>query len=190
MKKIIKFLTFSLIIFINNGVYAEMNTKISIETSMGVIKIELYNDKAPITSQNFIDYIKSGYFSGTIFHRVIKNFMIQGGGFTEEMQQKETQPPINNEADNGVGNKRGTIAMARTTDPHSATAQFFINLKDNDFLNFNKKTIEGWGYCVFGIVYEGLEVIDKIAEVKTGSNGPHQDVPETPVIIDNISIEK
>ena len=191
MKYFTNYLLIILLNLLNIGVNAEMttNTIISIKTTSGDIKIELFDDKAPKTSQNFKEYIKSGYFNDTIFHRVIKDFMIQGGGFTLDMQQKETLPPIENEANNMVMNERGTIAMARTNDPHSASAQFFINLKDNNFLNFKDETIQGWGYCVFGKVLEGMETVDEIAKVKTGSYGPHQDVPNEPIIIKEI-IEK
>jgi len=191
MKNFIKYLILMTIIFNNNGANAEMttNTKISIKTSQGDIKLELFDDKAPITSGNFKEYIKSGHFSNSIFHRVIKDFMIQGGGFTPEMKEKESLPPIKNEANNKLSNERGTIAMARTNDPHSASSQFFINLKDNTFLDFKSETMQGWGYCVFGKVIEGIEVIDKIALVETGSYGPHQDVPKDPVIIEEIIIE-
>ncbi|MAW34554.1 MAG: peptidylprolyl isomerase [Gammaproteobacteria bacterium] len=163
---------------------------IVINTTSGNIKLELFDDKAPKTSENFKEYIKSGYFNNIIFHRVIKDFMIQGGGFTKDMQQKETMQPIKNEANNMISNERGTIAMARTNDPHSASAQFFINLKDNKFLDFKSETIQGWGYCVFGKVIEGIEVVDEIAKVSTGSYGPHQDVPDDPIIINEIIIEK
>ena len=192
MKYFTNYLLIILLNILNIGVNAEMttNTIISIKTTSGDIKIELFDDKAPKTSQNFKEYIKSGYFNDTIFHRVIKDFMIQGGGFTLDMQEKETLPPIKNEANNMVMNERGTIAMARTNDPHSASAQFFINLKDNNFLNFKDETIQGWGYCVFGKVLEGMETVDEIAKVKTGSYGPHQDVPNEPIIIKEIIIEK
>ena len=175
----------------NYGVNAEMttNTKIIIKTTSGDIKLELYDDKAPITVSNFKKYIESKYFSNTIFHRVIKDFMIQGGEFSVNMEQKDTFAPIQNEANNMLTNDRGTIAMARTSDPHSASAQFFINLKDNTFLNFRDQTQQGWGYCVFGKVLKGLDVIDKIANVETESNGPHQDVPKEPIIINDIIIE-
>ncbi len=192
MKNLTKYLVIILSIFMNIGVNAEMttNTIIIIKTSSGDIKLELFDDKAPRTSENFKEYIKSGYFNGMIFHRVIKDFMIQGGGFTQDMQQKETMQPIQNEANNMVSNERGTIAMARTNDPHSASAQFFINLKDNEFLDFKSETVQGWGYCVFGKVLEGIEIVDKIAQVSTGSYGPHQDVPNDPIIIKEIVIEK
>ena len=191
MKKLIKYLALMAIIFINNGVNAEMttNTIITIKTTSGDIKLELFDDKAPATSENFKKYIKSGFFTNTIFHRVIKDFMIQGGGFTQDMKDKETFKPIQNEANNMISNARGTIAMARTNDPHSASSQFFINLKDNTFLDFKSETIQGWGYCVFGKVIEGIETIDKIALVDTGSYGPHQDVPKDPMIINEVIIE-
>ena len=191
MKNIFKYLFLITIIFTNKGVNAEMatNTIITIKTTLGDIKLELFDDKAPKTSENFKKYIKSGFFSNTIFHRVISDFMIQGGGFTAEMQQKDTLSPIKNEANNMLSNQRGTIAMARTNDPHSASSQFFINLKDNTFLDFKSETIQGWGYCVFGKVLEGLETIDKIALVSTGSYGPYQDVPNEPIIINEIIIE-
>jgi|TARA_B110000091_G_scaffold63604_1_gene69921 peptidyl-prolyl cis-trans isomerase B (cyclophilin B) len=192
MKNIIKYLVITTIIFLNSGANAEMttNTKIIIKTTSGDIKIELYDDKAPITSENFKKYIESGYFTDTIFHRVIKGFMIQGGGFTAEMSEKDSMPPIQNEANNGVSNARGTIAMARTPDPHSASSQFFINLKDNNFLDFTAETSQGWGYCAFGKVFEGMDILDKIALVDTGSYGAHQDVPKEPITINEIIIEK
>ena len=192
MKNIIKYLVITTIIFLNSGANAEMttNTKIIIKTTSGDIKIELYDDKAPITSENFKKYIESGYFTDTIFHRVIKDFMIQGGGFTAEMSEKDSMPPIQNEANNGVSNARGTIAMARTPDPHSASSQFFINLKDNNFLDFTAETSQGWGYCAFGKVFEGMDILDKIALVDTGSYGAHQDVPKEPITINEIIIEK
>ena len=192
MKNIIKYLVIIAIIFLNNGANAEMttNTKIIIKTTSGDIKIELYDDKAPITSENFKKYVESGYFTDTIFHRVIKDFMIQGGGFTTEMNEKDSMPPIQNEANNGISNKRGTIAMARTPDPHSASSQFFINLKDNNFLDFTAETSQGWGYCAFGKVFEGMDILDKIALVDTGSYGAHQDVPKEPITINEIIIEK
>ena len=191
MKNIFKYLVIITIIIMNYGVNAEMttNTKIIIKTTSGDIKLELYDDKAPITVSNFKKYIESKYFLNTIFHRVIKDFMVQGGGLSVNMEQKDTFAPIQNEANNMLTNDRGTIAMARTSDPHSASAQFFINLKDNTFLNFRDQTQQGWGYCVFGKVVKGLDVIDKIANVETASNGPHQDVPKEPIIINDIIIE-
>jgi peptidyl-prolyl cis-trans isomerase B (cyclophilin B) len=159
------------------------NPKVLIETTNGNIVLELYADKAPETVKNFLTYVDDGFYNGTIFHRVIPNFMIQGGGFKADMKEKRTRPPIKNEADNGLKNDRGTIAMARTQDPNSATAQFFINSADNDFLNHTGKTPQGWGYAVFGRVVEGMEVVDAISAVKTGNMGMHQDVPKTAVVI-------
>ncbi len=154
-----------------------------LQTSMGNITIELDAKKAPKTVENFIAYVKSGHYNGTIFHRVMDNFMIQGGGFTDKMVQKPTNASIKNEADNGLKNNKYTIAMARTSDPHSASAQFFINVADNDFLNFSSPTERGWGYAVFGKVTAGTDVVDKIKKVKTGNNGFHQNVPVEPVTI-------
>lgn len=162
----------------------ELHPVIVLETNKGNIEIQLDLEKAPITAQNMLDYVNAGFYDGTIFHRVIKNFMIQGGGFTPDMNQKETKANIENEAFNGLKNDRGAIAMARTNDPHSASSQFFINHKDNDFLNFSAKTPMGWGYCVFGKVTEGMDIVDAIAEVATGNAGFHQDVPVEPVIIE------
>lgn len=159
-----------------------------IRTTFGEITLELDNEKAPKTVENFLQYARDGFYDGTIFHRVIDNFMIQGGGFDTDMQQKECHDPIENEADNGLKNDFGTIAMARTMDPHSATAQFFINVKDNDFLNHTGKNMQGWGYTVFGKVTAGAEVLDKIRVVPTGSHGGHQDVPTDPVIIESITV--
>jgi peptidyl-prolyl cis-trans isomerase B (cyclophilin B) len=159
-----------------------------IRTTFGEIKLELDADKAPKTVANFLSYARDGFYDGTIFHRVIDNFMIQGGGFDTEMEQKTNGEPIENEADNGLKNDFGTVAMARTTDPHSATAQFFINVKDNDFLNHSGKNMQGWGYTVFGKVTEGNEVLDKIRAVPTGSSNGHTDVPTDPVIIEAIQI--
>ncbi len=162
--------------------------KATIETSMGSITVELDDAKAPITVKNFLDYAKSGHYDGTIFHRVIDGFMIQGGGFTKSMDQKKTNAPIKNEASNGLANKRGTIAMARTMVVDSATSQFFINLVDNDFLNFRAPTPQYYGYAVFGKVTDGMDVVDRIAKVKTGFAGPHQNVPEEPVIIKKVHV--
>ena len=163
------------------------NPVVLLETTSGDILIELYPDKAPKTVENFLQYVDSGFYKNTIFHRVIPGFMIQGGGYTIRMDEKETQAPIENEANNGVSNERGTIAMARTMDPHSATAQFFINLVDNEFPDFKSESLQGWGYCAFGKVTEGMDVVDKIAKVKTKSQGPHDDVPVDLVIITNAS---
>ncbi|MDX3774296.1 peptidylprolyl isomerase [Chromatiaceae bacterium AAb-1] len=157
---------------------------ISLHTNYGTIKLKLFADKAPATVENFISYVKDGFYDNTIFHRVINGFMIQGGGFTAEMEQKETKAPVKNEANNKVANTKGTIAMARTNDPHSATCQFFINVADNDFLNFSSESGSGWGYCVFGEVAEGLDVVDTIKKVATGRHGMHADVPVKPVIIE------
>ena len=160
------------------------NPVVVMETSMGEFKIELDAERAPKTVANFLQYVDDEFYDGTIFHRVISNFMIQGGGFTTGMSQKPTREPVENEADNGLKNSLGSIAMARTSDPHSATAQFFINATDrNDFLNHSSKSPNGWGYCVFGKVIDGLDVVDKIRGVKTGSRGMHQDVPAEPVVI-------
>lgn len=159
---------------------------VTIQTNLGEIKVELYEEKAPTTVSNFLHYVESGYYDGTIFHRVIKNFMIQGGGFTEEMEQKKTLPPIKNEADNGLKNERGTIAMARTNVVDSATSQFFINLKDNDFLNHTSKTPRGYGYAVFGKVVEGMNTVDKIGATSTGRKGQFQDVPVEAVVIKSV----
>ena len=152
-------------------------------TSMGAITLELDAKKAPKTVENFVAYVKAGHYDGTIFHRVMDNFMIQGGGFNDKMVQKPTKAAIKNEADNGLKNAKYTIAMARTNDPHSATAQFFINVADNDFLNFSSPTERGWGYAVFGKVTAGMDVVDNIKKVKTGNNGFHQNVPLEPVTI-------
>lgn len=161
---------------------------ITFHTSMGDITLTLFTDKAPKTVENFLRYANEGFFDGTIFHRIIPNFMVQGGGMTVDMEQKETHAPIDNEANNGVANKRGTIAMARTNDPHSATAQFFINSVDNDFLDFKSETMNGWGYCAFGEVTDGMDVVDAMAGVKTGNHGFHQDVPEEPIIINSVTV--
>ena len=162
---------------------AKGNPQVVFETSKGKIVLELYPDKAPLTVKNFLAYVDDGFYDGTIFHRVIPNFMIQGGGFTVDMNQKPTKEPIQNEADNGLGNQRGTIAMARTPDPHSATGQFFINSVNNDFLNFKSKSAQGWGYAVFGKVVAGLDVIDAISAAKTGTSGGFRDVPVDPIVI-------
>jgi len=159
------------------------NPRVELETSLGKIVIELDPEKAPKTVENFLGYVKSGFYDGTIFHRVIPGFMIQGGGFTPEMQQKKTQPPIANEADNGLKNKRGTLSMARTNDPMSATSQFFINVNDNRSLDHTAKTAGGWGYAVFAKVVEGMDVADKIVNVPRGNRGPYGDVPNTTVEI-------
>lgn len=164
---------------------------ILIETTKGNITAELYADKAPKTVANILAYVEEGFYEGTIFHRVIPGFMVQGGGMTANMSEKaDKRPPVENEADNGLKNERGTLAMARTNDPHSASSQFFINVNNNDFLNFRAKNPQGWGYAVFGKVTEGMDVVDAIVGVKTGNHGFHQDVPVDPVIINKVSVVK
>ncbi|OZI76827.1 cyclophilin [Bordetella genomosp. 2] len=158
--------------------------RVKLQTNQGEIVITLDAEKAPKTVENFLGYVKSGFYDGTVFHRVIDGFMIQGGGFEPGLKQKPTQAPIENEANNGLKNDKYTLAMARTSDPHSATAQFFINVADNDFLNFTAPTPNGWGYAVFGKVTEGTEVVDKIKGVKTGNSGFHQNVPVEDVVIE------
>ncbi len=156
---------------------------------MGIIEIELNEEKAPVTAKNFIEYVNQGFYDGTIFHRVIKGFMIQGGGFTQPMTQKDTKDPIGNEADNGLSNDKGTIAMARTMDPHSASSQFFINLVDNDFLNHQSKANgQTWGYAVFGKVTKGLDVVEEIGAVRTGRHMGMADVPVEPVVIEKVEL--
>jgi len=160
-----------------------------LNTNFGAITIELFEDKAPQSAANFIQYATDGYYNGTLFHRVIPNFMVQGGGFDTDFQQKETRDPIENEADNGLANERGTLAMARTNNPHSATSQFFINVTDNDFLNHRSKANgQTWGYAVFGRVTDGMDVVDAIRAVDTGRRGMHQDVPVEDVIIESVEI--
>ena len=161
---------------------------VKLTTNHGDIVIELDADKAPETVKNFLAYVEAGHYDNTIFHRVINGFMIQGGGFEPGMKQKATQAPIKNEANNGLKNDIGTIAMARTQDPHSATAQFFINVGDTDFLNFKAENVQGWGYCVFGRVSEGMDVVNKIKGVKTGTSGFHQDVPKEDVVIQRAEV--
>ena len=161
---------------------------VEMTTSKGVITLELDAEKAPLTVANFLEYVNSGHYDGTIFHRVIPGFVIQGGGMESGMREKATQAPIENEANNGLKNARGTIAMARTQDPHSATAQFFINVQDNDFLNHTGENLQGWGYAVFGKVIDGDDVLDKIRCVQTGGHAGHQDVPLEPIIIESIAL--
>ena len=156
---------------------------IKLTTNMGEITLEMFADKAPKTVENFEQYVKDGFFDGTIFHRVINNFMIQGGGFEPGMVQKEVRASIENEANNGVSNENGTVAMARTNDPHSATAQFFINVKDNNFLDHTAENSSGWGYCVFGKVVDGMSVVDEMKTVATGNSGGHGDVPVEDIVI-------
>jgi peptidyl-prolyl cis-trans isomerase B (cyclophilin B) len=161
---------------------------VKLHTNFGVIALELDAAKAPETVKNFLAYVESGHYGNTIFHRVIDGFMVQGGGFEPGMKQKPTRAPVKNEATNGLKNDRYTVSMARTNDPHSASAQFFINLKDNDFLNHTAPTPQGWGYCVFGKVVEGQDVVDRIKAVKTGRSGMHQDVPQQDVIIERAEV--
>jgi peptidyl-prolyl cis-trans isomerase B (cyclophilin B) len=163
------------------------NPIVLMKTSKGDIKIELWADKAPQTVKNFLAYVDDKFYDGTIFHRVIPSFMIQGGGMTPDMGEKRTKPPVTNEASATVGNQRGTLAMARTGDPHSATAQFFVNVVDNAFLNQKNKTVAGFGYCVFGKVIEGMDVVDKIKAVRTATRGGHDDVPVEPVVIQSVT---
>lgn len=162
---------------------------VTLHTNFGDIKLALFEDKAPLTVANFLRYAKEGFYEETLFHRVIPGFMIQGGGFESDMEQKETHPAIPNEASNKIKNTRGTVAMARTNDPHSATSQFFINGQDNDFLDFRSESTNGWGYCVFGEVVEGMDVLDKIEKVKTSTHGYHADVPVEPVLITSVTVD-
>jgi len=167
---------------------AQENPRVQMETSKGLIIVELNTKAAPITAANFLAYVESGFYYNTIFHRVIKSFMVQGGGLTKEMKPKSTRPPIRNEADNGLRNDTGSIAMARTGAPHSATAQFFINVKDNTFLNHRSKTANGWGYCVFGRVIKGMEVVRAIENVPTTTTKGYRDVPTKPVLIKHMTL--
>ena len=162
------------------------NPQVEIRTNMGAVTLELYPENAPVTVENFLQYVKEGHYNGTIFHRVIPGFMIQGGGFTPDMSEKATRAPIKNEAGNGLRHAAGMVAMARTPDPHSASAQFFINLADNPALDFRAPTRDGYGYCVFGKVVTGMDVVNRIAKVATGTKRPHSDVPLKPVVIESI----
>lgn len=183
-----KALTATLALMLAGGP-ALAETRVKLETSLGDIVLSLDEQRAPDTVANFLQYVRDGFYDGTIFHRVIDGFMIQGGGFTEDYRQKPTRDSIENEADNGLPNERGTIAMARTPDPHSATAQFFINVADNAFLNHSAPTTQGWGYAVFGRVVEGMDVVEAIRQVPTGAAGPfRQDVPQTAVVIEKASV--
>jgi peptidyl-prolyl cis-trans isomerase B (cyclophilin B) len=161
---------------------------ILLKTNLGDIKIKLDHDNAPVTAQNFQQYVEEGHYNGTIFHRVIKGFMAQGGGFASGLDEKQTRASIKNEANNGLSNKRGSLAMARTQEPHSASAQFFINLTDNNFLDFTAENVQGWGYCVFGEVTEGMDIVDKMALVDTGNMFGHGDVPKDDIVIDTAVI--
>nr|WP_220338249.1 peptidylprolyl isomerase [Wenzhouxiangella sediminis] len=170
---------------------ATENPTVILHTNLGAITVELFEKEAPESTANFLRYARDGHYDGTIFHRVIDNFMIQGGGFDSDFNQKSTREPIENEADNGLENKRGTLAMARTNDPHSATAQFFINVTDNDFLNHRgKMSGQTWGYAVFGRVVDGMDVVDEIRSVETTSKGMHRDVPVEPVIIERVELSE
>jgi peptidyl-prolyl cis-trans isomerase B (cyclophilin B) len=186
----IKLLLLSVTIMACMPLMSRQNPVVVMKTSMGTVEIELFQDKAPVTVANFLNYADKGFYDGTIFHRVIGNFMIQGGGFTPGMVQKRTFSPIKNEASNGLLNKRGTVAMARTMDVHSATSQFFINVVDNNFLNYRSSTPDGYGYCVFGKIISGMDVVDKIKSVQTGNAGYFQDVPRQDIIIQSIKRKK
>ena len=165
------------------------NPQVDVKTSLGTITIELYPDKAPKTVENFLGYATEGFYDGTVFHRVIDGFMIQGGGYTRDFAQKPTRDPIENEAANGLKNEAGTIAMARTQRPHSATAQFFINVANNDFLDYSAPTVRGYGYCVFGRVVKGMDVVSRITKLRTGAGGPFsKDVPQETVVIESVSL--
>ena len=188
MNKFYSAFTCALLLFVNTSVFAA-NPKVEMVTTQGTVIIELYPDKAPVTVENFLRYVKAGKYDGTIFHRVIKGFMNQGGGFTPDLKKVDNFDPIKNEADNGLKNKRGTIAMARTSAPHSASNQFFINTVDNAFLDHTSKSARGWGYCVFGTVVDGMDVMDRIAKLPTGARAPFpKDVPKTDVIIEKASL--
>lgn len=190
MRSLIMMSILAAAITFSTSAFAKENTMVELQTSMGNIVIELFEAEAPLTTANFKEYVKDGFYDGTIFHRVIENFMIQGGGLTEDMAEKETRAPIRNEADNGLKNDKYTVAMARTNDPHSASSQFFINAKNNDFLNFTAPSGSGWGYAVFGRVVEGAEVVDAIRKVGTASFGFHNDVPEESVVIKKAVLKK
>ena len=191
MRKIFVYLMlflFSTLSFATENKMSDTQTKVKMTTSQGAFVIQLDHVKAPVSAANFVEYVKSGFYNGTIFHRVIPGFMAQGGGFDSSFAQKDTKTPIKNEADNGLKNKRGTLAMARTNDPNSATAQFFINYKDNGFLDHTSPTPSGWGYAVFGEVIEGMDVVDEMAKQPTGNRGMHQDVPKTDIVIEKAEI--
>ena len=176
--------------FAKENTMSDTQTKVKLTTSLGEIIIQLDAEKAPVTSANFLTYVNEGFYNGTIFHRIIPGFMAQGGGFDTSFNQKAVHAPIKNEANNGLTNNRGTIAMARTNDPNSATAQFFINYKDNSFLNHTSQTASGWGYAVFGEVVEGMDVVDAMAKQPTGNRGGHQDVPKTDIVIEKAEVIK
>lgn len=174
--------------FATENTMSDTQTKVKLTTSLGEIVIQLNSEKAPISAENFLTYVKEGFYTGTIFHRIIPGFMAQGGGFDTDFNQKTVHAPIKNEADNGLKNNRGTLAMARTPDPDSATAQFFINYKDNSFLDHTKPTPQGWGYAVFAEVVEGMDVVDAMADVATGNRGGHQDVPKENIVIESAEV--
>jgi peptidyl-prolyl cis-trans isomerase B (cyclophilin B) len=176
--------------FATENTMSDTQTKVKLTTTLGEIIIQLNAEKAPVSSANFLTYANEGFYNGTIFHRVIPDFMAQGGGFDTSFNQKAVHAPIKNEADNGLKNTRGTLAMARTNDPNSATAQFFINLKDNGFLNHTGKNASGWGYAVFGEVIEGMDVVDAMAKQTTGNRGGHGDVPKTDIVIEKAEVVK
>ena len=179
---------FTTLSFATEKKMSNTHSKVKFTTNLGSFQIQLEDEKAPLSSANFLTYVKQGFYNGTIFHRVIPGFMAQGGGFDAKFEQKSTNEPIKNEADNGLKNKRGTLAMARTNDPHSATAQFFINYKDNSFLDHSSPTPNGWGYAVFGHVIEGMDVADNMAKQDTGNRGMHQDVPKTDIVIEKAEV--
>ncbi|WP_036248761.1 peptidylprolyl isomerase [Methylobacter sp. BBA5.1] len=174
--------------FATENKMSDTQTKVKLTTTLGEIIVQLNPEKAPISSANFLTYVNEGFYNGTVFHRVIPGFMAQGGGFDTSFNQKAVHDPIKNEANNGLPNNRGTIAMARTPDPDSATAQFFINYKDNSFLNHTSPTPNGWGYAVFGEVIEGMDIVDAMAKQPTGNRGPHQDVPKTDIVIEKAEV--
>jgi len=180
----------SIFLIISTGVFAVQNPSVLMKTSMGEIEIELFQDKAPLTVVNFLSYVDKGFYNGTVFHRVIVDFMIQGGGFTPGMKEKKTSLPVKNEADNRIQNTTGTVAMARTADVHSATAQFFINVGNNSFLDYKSSTSDGYGYCVFGKVTKGMDVVNKIRSVKTKSVGYFEDVPVADIVIQSVKRKK
>lgn len=183
-------LCLGLLVFVGMVKAEDNPLRVVLETTKGNIVIELNNEKAPIAVENFLGYVNSGFYEGTVFHRVIDGFMVQGGGFTESMDQKKTEGTIQNEADNGLENKRGTVAMARRPDPHSATSQFFVNVADNKFLNHSAKTPQGWGYAVFGEVVSGMDVVDAIAKADTGRHGSMGDVPKEQIVIQKAYVEQ
>jgi cyclophilin family peptidyl-prolyl cis-trans isomerase len=183
------FLTSTLSFATENNM-SDTQTKVKLTTTLGEIIIQLNTEKAPVSSANFLTYVNEGFYNGTIFHRIIPGFMAQGGGFDTSFNQKTVHAPIKNEANNGLANSRGTLAMARTNDPNSATAQFFINYKDNSFLNHTSPTASGWGYAVFGEVIEGMDVVDAMAKQATGNRGGHQDVPKTDIVIEKAEVVK